>query len=238
MREAFDEAQKLFPDLKTIETEITEALRHHKYYFPDSNLPKVFSMVSGFNYSIASADSIFAIGLDKYLGRKNKFYDMLQIPEYKQRVMGKEYIVPDFMRAWMTIEFPNTNKNETLLNEMIYQGKLLYLVDAMIPKTNDTLKIGFTKKQLTWCEEHEKDVWGLLVKNKFLYSTQMDVISKFTGEGPFTTGLVKESPARTGVWLGWKIVRKYMESNPKIKLDGLMKEADSQKILSLSKYKP
>ena len=238
MRGAFDESQTAFSDLNNIEAEITDAFRHHKYYFPQNNLPKVLAMVSGFNYSIAAADSIFAIGLDMYLGSKNKFYEMLQIPEYKQKGMSKEHIVPDLLRAWMTREFPDESINGNLLSEMIYQGKLLYLADAMMPKSNDTLKIGFTKNQFTWCEEHEKDVWGLIVKNKFLYSTARDVISKFTGEGPFTAGLVKESPARTGVWLGWRIVRKYMESNPKTTLADLMKEADAQKILSLSKYKP
>ncbi len=238
MRGAFEVSERIFPDLKNTEAEIEKAFRYHKYYFPEKNLPKVFAIMSGFNYSIATADSIFAIGLEMYLGRKSKFYEMLQYPDYKRRVMSKEYIVPDFIRAWTIREFPNESKNANLLSEMIYQGKLLYLADALIPKSNDTLKIGFTKQQLIWCEEHEKDVWGLLIKNKFLYSTERDVISKFTGEGPFTTGLVKESPARTGVWIGWRIVRKYMKSNPKTTLEELMKETDAQKILSLSKYKP
>ena len=66
----------------------------------------------------------------------------------------------------------------------------------------------------------------------------MEVVSKFTGEGPFTTGFVKESPARTGVWIGWNIVKKYMDKNANISLDQLMHETDAQKILSLSKYKP
>ena len=107
-----------------------------------------------------------------------------------------------------------------------------------MPDMEDTLKIGFTKKQVDWCEKHEKDIWGLLIKNKFLYSTELDVISKFTGEGPFTTGLAKESPARTGVWIGWRIVRNYMNKNSKITLEELMNENDAQKILSTSKYKP
>ena len=238
MRDAFEETQKKFPDLKNIETETEELFRHEKYYFPQKKLPRIFTMMSGFNYSIATADSIYAIGLEKYLGRKNKFYEMLQIPEYAQRTMSKEYIVPDFLRAWMMREFPNGNKSGNLLSEMIYQGKLLYIADAMLPRTNDTLKIGFTKKQLGWCIENEKNIWGLFIKNKFLYSSELDVISKFTGEGPFTAGLAKESPARTGVWLGWRIVRSYMKANPKISLEELMKENDAQKILSLSKYKP
>lgn len=121
---------------------------------------------------------------------------------------------------------------------MVYEGKLLYLADALLPGTNDSVKIGFTRKQLNWCREHEKNIWGFLLKNNFLYSSQLEVISKFTGEGPFTAGFAKESPARTGVWLGWRIVRKYMDEHREITLEQLMQEQDVQRILSLSKYKP
>ena len=91
---------------------------------------------------------------------------------------------------------------------------------------------------MEWCTEHEKDMWGYLIQNKFLYSNEVEVITKFTGEGPFTTGFVKESPARTGNWIGWRIVRDYMNANPKTTLDQLMTENDPQMILSKSKYKP
>ena len=152
--------------------------------------------------------------------------------------MRKEYIVNDLVHAWMSKTFPNNNKSGTLLNEMVYQGKLLYLADAMMPEVNDSIKIGFTKKQLDWCNNHVKDVWGYMIKNKFLYSNDMAMVTKFTGEGPFTTGFVKESPARAGVWIGWKIVREYMNTHPEITLEQLMQENDPQKILSLSNYKP
>lgn len=238
MRSAFDECQKNFPDLNDIEEDLAGVFRHCKYYFPEKNIPQVFAMMSGFNYSIATADNSFAIGLEMYLGKGSRFYDMMQIPNYKRAVMQKEYIVPDFIRAWAIREFPNKNKSGTLLNEMIYQGKLLYLADALIPGADDTLKIGFTEKQSDWCVEHESDMWGYLIKNKLLYSSEVEIISKLTGEGPFTTGFVKESPARACVWMGWRIVKKYMNENHRTALEQLMLDEDAQKILSLSKYKP
>jgi hypothetical protein len=240
MRSAYDACQSVFGEtvLKETESALTDVLRHHKYYFPEKPLPEIFSMMSGFNYSIATADTDFAIGLEKYLGRNSRFYEMLQVPEYKRFTMQKEFIAPDLARVWVLNEFPNQNRSGTLLSEMIYQGKILYLIDALMPETDDTLKIGFTKRQMAWCTEHEKDVWGHLVQNKFLYSNAVDVVTKFTGEGPFTTGFVKESPARTGVWIGWNIVRRFMKENPKTTLQQLMDEKDPQMILSRSKYKP
>lgn len=238
MKAAYSECQKQFQSLDDIGLQLTDVYRHYNYYFPDKKLPDVAAMMSGFNYSIATADSVFGIGLEMYLGKKAPFYEMMQIPNYKRTTMQKEYIACDFLHAMLMIDFPNNIQNKTLLGEMIFQGRLLYLTDAMMPDAEDTIKIGFTKKQLDWCLEHEKDMWGHLIQNKFLYSPEVEVISKFTGEGPFTTGFVKESPARTGVWIGWRIVKKYMEENPKINLQQLMSEVDPQKILSLSKYKP
>ena len=153
MQSAYDECQKKFSDMTDIESGLTEVMRHHKYYFPEKKLPEIVAMMSGFNYAIESSTP--AIGLEMYLGNKNGFYDMMRIPNYKRATMQKEYIIPDLVRAWMIDQFPNKSKSGTLLSEMIYQGKLLYLSDAMVPDAEDTLKIGFTNKQLVWCVEHE-----------------------------------------------------------------------------------
>lgn len=238
MRGSYEATQSVFPDLLDVEAALTDIVKHYAYYFPGKPLPKVYSMMSGYNFSIATLDTNFAIGLEAYLGNGNIFYKMAQIPAYRQFTMQKDFITPDFAKLWLTQDFPNTGKSGTLLNEMIYQGKLLYLMDALMPDTEDTIKIGFTKKQWDWCESHEKDIWGHLIHNKFLYSTEVDIVTKFTGAGPFTTGFVKESPARTGVWIGWRIVRDYMKAYPKTTLEELMKENDPQLILSKSKYKP
>ncbi len=135
-------------------------------------------------------------------------------------------------------EFPKNSKSGNLLNEMIYQGKLLYLADALLPDTEDSIKIGFSSKQLAWCIDHENDMWGFLIKNKLLFSTELTDISKYTGEGPFTTGFAKESPARTAVWIGWRIVRKFMKEYPATPIEKLMEEKEAQIILTKSKYKP
>ena len=238
MRDAFNDCQRNFQNLTTVEAELTDAFRHHKYYFSEKNIPRVLATMSGFNYSIITADSVLAIDLEMYLGRQSLFYEMIQMPNYRRITMQREYIVPDFLRAWTMTEFPDNVKGKTLLSEMIYGGKILYLADALLPKTDDSLKIGFTKKQLNWCREHAKDIWGFWIKDNLLYSSGVDVITKFTGEGPFTTGFAKESPARTAIWTGWQIVRKYMNTHPEVSPEQLMNESDPQKILTLSKYKP
>ena len=61
---------------------------------------------------------------------------------------------------------------------------------------------------------------------------------KFTSEGPFTTALSKQSAPRIGYWVGWRIVKQYMQENPDVTLEQLMKETDAQELLKKSKYIP
>lgn len=238
MKEAYEDCQKVYPSTDTLKEQITGIFKHFKHYFPDRKLPKIATMMSGFNYSVVVLDSTIGIGLEMYLGSKNKFYEMLAMPKYKSNFMNKENIPSDLVRAWMTNEFPyNMNKSD-FLNEIVYYGKIMYLTDALLPTTHDTLKIQYTKKQLEYCTQNEFNMWSYFAAQKLLYTTDQAEIMKFTSEGPFTTAFSKDSPPRVGYWIGWQIVKQYMKNNPEIGLEQLMNETDAQKILAKAKYKP
>lgn len=243
MRAAYNECIKNYPDLSFLNAPFTDAFRHYHYYFPQKNIPRIVSYMSGFNYSIATDDSTLGIGLEMYLGSSNPFYGMIQFPKYKTMTMSREYIVPDGIRGWLLNTFENDADSygegkRNFLNEIVHYGKIMYLTDAMLPFMNDTLKIGYSQKQLMWCKKNEFNMWSYFIRNKLLYSTDTKENMKYMHEGPFTSAFSKESPARTGHWMGWQIVRTYMDNNPEITLQQLMDEKDAQKILAKSKYKP
>lgn len=239
LNNVYKDCELAYKDVSDIEEQLTTAMRYFKYYFPKQPLPKIITSFTSFNYSISTADSIIAVGLEMYLGRQSKFYDLIQVPYYKRLTMKRDYIIPDIFRAWAMAKFPlETDEKTDLLRTIVYQGKLLYTLDALLPHAADTLKIGFTKRQLEWCKTNEANMWGFFVKNKLLFSSNGSDIAKYTNEGPFTADFNKESPARTGVWIGWQIVRKYMNRNPNVSLQELLSENDAQKILNKSTYKP
>ncbi len=174
MREAYSDCQKVFPSPDTLNEQLTDLFKHFKYYFPDKNIPKPITMMSGFNYSVVMLDSTLAIGLEMYLGSANKFYKMLALPNYKTMFMNKENIMPDAARAWITTEFPyNMNKSD-FLSEITYMGKILYLTDALLPKVHDTLKIKYTREQLEYCTQNEFNVWSYFAAQKLLYTTNQN----------------------------------------------------------------
>lgn len=228
-----------FSDFEKTEKQLNKAFKYFQYHFPGKDVPAIYAYFSGFNQSVVTAENIIGISLDKYLGRDCEYYRMLNsTPQYKILNMHKDKIVSDVAYAWGVTEFENTNKATTLLDNMIHHGKLMYFVDALLPEMHDSLKIGYTALQLDWCKKNEAQMWAQLIEHKMLYSNKRMDIIRYINASPTTSGFPLESPGRTGVWIGWQIVRKYMKKFPETTLGELMKNVDYQQILNDSKYFP
>ncbi len=225
-------------DTIKLRKDLEMAFRHYRYYFPEKQIPAVYTCISGFNQSVVTANMLIGISLDKYLGADSPFYQQLGLPAYKRRNMHQEKMVPDALYGWAVTEWPKTDNANNLLSQMIYEGKMLYFMDAMLPEMNDTLKIGYTKKQLDYCLKSESSMWTFLAEQKLLFSTDRMTIKRFIDDGPYTTAFTEQSPARTGAWLGWQIVRSYMNQNKEVNLADLMDNTDFQGILNQSGYRP
>jgi len=226
-----------FDDVSDIEKELTNAFKHLLYYFPEYEVPKVNTFIAGFNHSVVTTDKLIGLGLDKYLGAECEFYHMMKIPQYAAKNMRREMIPVDCMSAYAEMEFPNTDSTDYLVYNMIYQGKILYFLDAMYPEMPDYLKIGFTEEQIAYCQHFEAHMWEHFVSENLLFSTDYLQQRKFLGDAPFTAAFGNDSPGRAAVWIGWQIVRAYAKEN-KLDLPELMQETDFQKILNLSYYDP
>ena len=85
--------------------------------------------------------------------------------------------------------------------------------------------------------QNEHNVWSYFIENKLLFSTEVSKTKKFIDDAPFTTAFSKDSPPRLGQFIGWKIMTEYAAKTG-ADIKEVMNEADSQKILSVSKYKP
>lgn len=238
IREVNQECEKTFQDISSIESEIREGFRHYKYYFPSKSIPKPVTFISGFNYSIVCSDSVLGVSLDMYLGNDCKFYPRLGYPKYKTMKMSKEYVAADALKGWAQTEFEPKEPLKDFLANMIFNGKMMYFLDAVFPDMNDSLKIGYTEAQMKFCKKNEGKIWSVFVEKNLLFSSQSNEYMKFISEGPTSNGFPRESPGAIGIWTGWQMVRKYMKENKQVTLKQLMEEKDAQTILNLSHYKP
>lgn len=225
-------------DTTELHEKLNSAFKHYKYYFPQKEIPVIYTCISGFNQSIVTSEKLIGVSLDKYLGVNSPFYAQLGLPVYKRRNMHPAKMLSDIMYAWASAEWAKPGDSNNLLTQMIQEGKMMYFLDAMMPEVHDTLKIGFTKKQLDFCKKNEASMWSFLAEHKMLFTTDRMSIKRFIDDGPYTSSFSEESPARTGVWLGWQIVRSYMKQHNEVKLADLLNNQDCQGILNQSGYQP
>jgi hypothetical protein len=236
----YHQTMKKFPELGKEEKALSLAFAHLKYYFPYYSLPQVYSYVSDLYYEqpVMKQGNTVVIALDDYLGSRFPLYSDLNIPLYHRRCMVKQEIVPDVMRTIYQTDFYKDYRPKTLLDHMLEEGKKLYFLDAMLPQVPDTLKICYTAKQLAWMEKNRKEVWAVIVRNRFLFSTDYLLIKKMTQPGPFSDGFSHDSPPAMAAWFGWQMVRRYMQEHPQTTLEELFKKKDAQQFLDDSGYKP
>lgn len=238
MLTVYNDCQNNFKDIEGLTDSLTTGFKYYKYYFPNKNVPEIYFYMGGFNQSIVTSDNILGIGLDKYLGKKYSYYPRMGLALYQCFKMQSSFIIPDCFKAIAWSEFPFNDSVNDLIHNMLYQGKVQYFIDKTLPDINDTLKFAYTKKQWDWCLQNENLIWSYLIDKKQLFITGEMDIKRYIDDAPFTTMFPHESPGRTGVWIGWRIVSNYMKNNPKVTLVQLMQETNYEKILDGSKYKP
>ncbi len=236
--ELLGEVQEKFPDVNTATKELEGLFQHLKYYDKTFKAPRVITLTNDVAYRDKTFvnDSIVLIALDNYLGASHPFYQ--NIPMYIAANMEEDQIISDVANGYAS-KYNFQTRRSTLLDEMIYFGKLLYFKDIMIPFKTDAEKIGYSDAQLKWAEANESQIWSYFVEKEFLYSTNSKLPSRFVGDAPFTKfglELDNDSPGRLGQYLGWQIVKAYAE---KVEDDVLkIMQTEPEEIFRNANFKP
>jgi hypothetical protein len=199
--------------------------------------PGLVTFISGFNQSFITLPGILGIGLDRYLGGESPFYKGLDIPVYIRNTMNPENLPGDAVRAWLYSELPPPPEGSSFLDQMVYEGKIHYLAGELLGDHNAERLFHFTSDQVAWCISHEAAMWKYLAEQQILFSTDRLTVRKFLEDAPFTKDFGNDSPGRTGIWIGYRVIGSYMKAN-KLDTKTLAGLSDARKILSGSKYHP
>ncbi len=236
-RELYTEVQKQFSDISTLEEELVNLFKHIKYYFPNEKTPIVNTIIAEVDYNFKSfyTDSITLISLDLYLGKDHHFYET---DAYLKENLVPRQMMPNLVKSFAEKKIPYPNQGD-FLSRIIYEGKILYLKDLLIPGFSDAEKIGYSEDQIKWAYTNHENVWRYFIEDNLLYSTDPQLASRFINVAPFSKfylSIDNESPGRIGTWIGWQIVRAYAENSP-TSLQELLKK-NAEELFKQSKYKP
>lgn len=238
-KELYQEVTKQYSDLKTLPADLKHLFQYIKYYYPnESEHKKVITVISEVDVSAKAiyADTLALISLDTYLGKDHHFYK--GFPEYTLTTFEPSQILPDMAESFVIQKLPNT-ADRTFLSALIQKGKLVYAKELLLPFVPKETLMTYTKEQLQWCETNEAQIWRYFVDNQLFFETDGQLTARFIEPAPFSKfylDIDSDSPGRVGVWIGWQIVRSFMENN-NVTLQELF-AMNAKDIFEKSKYKP
>ena len=234
----FAETQLKYKNFEPQKDEIIELFKHIKYYFPTVVTPKIYTVIGEMDYTTKAiyANDKLIIALELYLGKDHKYY--AEFPKYMKQNFEPKQILPDVVTSFA--EGVVAQPQSTFITKMVYFGKQLYLKDLLLNDYSDADKIGFTNEQILWSQDNEMYIWQKLVNDNLIFSADSKLSGRFLEMAPFSKFYLEidnESPGRIGHWIGWQIVRSYMENYPETKIQDLIK-MDGKTLFESSKYKP
>ena len=233
----YKDEQEKFADLTEINKELSKGLRLFFRQFPQIKRPQVLMHVSGFSQNVVVTDDILSLSADKYLGAdyplyQNYFYD------YQRQLMSPDRIVPDYLLGFMMANLPFTGDEDILLDKMLYEGKLRYILSQLLPDRQAWKWVGYNREQYEWCIRRQPQIWNTMQESHLLFTPNPVTASQFFKEAPHTAFLPVDSPPKVGVWFGYRIIYAFMKQNPKTGWRELIEMVDYKELLKQSKYKP
>lgn len=231
------ETHKRLGNFAELKNQFEQAFKNFNYYYPDFQPPKIQTVISGMEADLLVSDSLIIIGLDYYLGSGAKYRPNMH--EYILRRYQKNFIVPSVLLLYGIDGKYNFNnlEDQTVLAEMIAYGKAYYFAKQMLPCVPDSTFIGYTREEIEGSRKNLDLIWKRFIEDEVLYATTHLVKQKYIAERPKTFEVGEKCPGRIGTWVGWEIVKKYMNNN-KVTLPQLMQTSEGHEIFKKSKFKP
>lgn len=239
VREIYDSVQAHYANLYWLEAELTDAIERAQKAGIELDYQRYITFVSAmfdYDYRVAADGSTLLIALDQYVLPSFEKYGYGGTPMYLVRLCDSAYIASDCMAAIGRNLAVFPEKEPMLLDYMIAEGKTLYFLDKVMPSKADSIKIRYSAEQMEWMRQNEANVWAYFIQNKMLFDKDLNHFNNFIDEAPKTNAFRNSAP-RTAQYIGWQIVKQYMQQT-KSSLSDLMAEPNSRKILDASGYHP
>jgi len=225
-------------DYEQIHNQVNNVFRHVEYYFPEFESPDIVTVLSEVDYrrKITPTQEELLIAIDTYLGDENELYD--GISEYRRQTLNIENLPADVGLAYSYL-FVEPSLDRSLIGSMVYHGKAHYLQELFAPSSDKATRFATTQEKYDFTVANESHMWRVFVDESLLYSTNSKLQSRFILPAPFSKFYLEvdqQTPGGVGKYIGYRIVKAYMENNDTDIDDMLSLPADI--IFTKSGYKP
>ena len=234
-----DTIQLVFKDFSKYEQDLNLIIKNYRYYFSDKATPRLVTYTAQFGPKSFYYRSFLGVGLDLYLGENYPYYASMGFPNFIIKRLKPQYLTSDAaFNITQDLKEEPLKQGATLLDMMIYYGKIYYIASYLLPQKDIKDFFYYSDGDWQWCVDNEKDIWSFFIDGEWLYDNSYMNYAKMIQDGPTTLGMPEGAPDRVGRWVGYQIVKKYMEKFPSTTFTELLEINSGQEILTKSKYKP
>lgn len=225
--------------LDEVEFRLGHALESLKSLLPDIRVSHVYGIVSPYRQSVITADSVVLVALNLYLGADYQGYTGFE--SYFRRLREPERIPYDVAEAVIASNYPIDKAGaKTVLAKMLYQGALVNALMLTFPNAKLSDALGVSSEDLEWFKGHEAEIWDSIITRNLLYSQSDMDAAKLLSPAPATTIINHDAPGRAGRYIGYRIVKAYMDRHSDVTIKWLLSPAFYGETSSLvdAKYSP
>jgi len=209
---------------------------------PDSlpGIPVPIGMVGLFQYQCVLSDSNLWVGLDLFMKEDYRYYPTVDQLYLYQRRRTHPHHMPVAVARTLSEDLVDQTQpggsSGKLLKLFLREGRIMACLRFLLPKTPDSLLMGYSPSQWNWIRQNENDVWKNLVRTQALFSEDPLITARYLSDGPFTSGLSPASPPALGRFFGDRIFQKWL-SNQKDQKAWLRDPAQAEQILQEAGYR-
>lgn len=226
-----------FEKIDSIEKVIFKLEENVFKFLGDSGDRDYYAVVSPFSQSIYLSDSIMFVALNHYLGVDYPGYGYFE--NYQRITKTPKHLPYDIAEAIVKSKYPYQCKDgNTVLNVLLYNGAIMAAIMEIVPEADEAEAFGYSQEQLLWLKENEKEAWNALISRRLLYSTSQSDAERLVKPSPSTVILHHQCPGRAGRFIGYCIVKSFLENNKEMKVLQLLSPSfynDNQSLIK-SKY--
>lgn len=184
---------------------------------------KYAAVVWGNLKSILFVDNVMLIALNHYLGEDYEGYKGSIWPAYVRHEKTPGNLPYDMAEALVGSSYGYDGGDyATALSRMLYEGALIEAKMRLVKDATEAGALGYTAEQMDWFAHNERQIWETLITKKLIYDTSAETKARLVERAPATTIIAPFVPPRAGRYIGYAIVKSYLDRHPDTSLGELL----------------
>lgn len=190
-------------------------------HLPAVHFPAIYGIVSPYNQSIVTTDSVMLVALNHYLGRNYEAYSYFE--PYLRRMKEPRLMPYHIAEALVMRDYPMQGDSATTaLAYMLHDGAVMEAMLRIVPESTAADAGGWSAEEYKWLQSNEAAIWKELLDKGMLKSTDRLDIARLINPAPATMSLSGNAPGRAGRYIGHRLVSEYLRKHPEASLADLL----------------